>query len=386
MTRKTKLAAGIVAAVLIVAVSGFAIALRGTMSVPAATIRSDNAPRGPIADARGIVRPLLDEYPGVAVAVVGADGKVLWSEGFGYADIASLQPVDAEALFRIYSVSKPITAAAAARLAEEGVLDLDAPASAYLPGLPAHLGRVTPRQLIGHLAGIRHYEDGEWLNVSRAACSTPLEALRPVWTDSLISAPGATHNYSTFGYVLLSAVIEAAAGEPFEDAVRRRVLDPLRMTRTMIERQDVTEGLSVFYEPAMFGRVREARLVENSCKWGGGAYVASALDLARFGHGLAGGAIVGSDARAMIFRAMTDSSGESTKYGFGWGVDTTADGRRYASHSGGAIGGRAAVYVLVDESLAVAIVGNIEGVALTRAAAKIAEVFVAATDRAPLGS
>jgi serine beta-lactamase-like protein LACTB len=384
VTRRTKLAAGIVAVMVLIAAAGVAIVFHGTLSVPAATMRSDGTPAGPIADARRVVQPLLSEYPGMAVAVVGDEGRVLWSEGFGSADVASRQPVDAETRFRIYSVSKPITAAVAARLAEQGALNLDAPVSAYLPELPPHLGQVTSRQLIGHLAGIRHYNDGEWLTVSSAACSTPIDGLGPVWTDSLTSVPGTEYSYTTFGYVLLSAVIEAAAGESFEDAVLHRVLNPVAMARTAIVRQDTTTGLSMFYEPAMFGRVRAARRIENSCKWGGGAYVASAVDLARFGHALAAGEIVGSDARAVVFRAMTDSSGKSTGYAFGWGVGTNADGRRYAASSGGAIGGRAAIYLYPDESLAVALVGNIEGENLTPTAAKIAEIFVAASGRTSL--
>ena len=146
-------------------------------------------------------------------------------------------------MFRVYSVSKPIAAAAAARLAEEGALDLDAAASTYLPELPSQLGQLTARQLIGHLAGVRHYNDGEWLKVSRSACSSPLDGLAPILAGSLIATPGLRYSYSPFGYVLLSAIIEAASDEPFDEAVRGRVLAPAGMTRTVIERRGVAREL-----------------------------------------------------------------------------------------------------------------------------------------------
>ena len=86
-----KRAAGTVAVITLIAASGVAFAIRGTLSLPIATTHADGGPDGPPAAARRIVQPLLAEYPGLAVAVVGPEGGVLWAEGFGYADLASRQ-------------------------------------------------------------------------------------------------------------------------------------------------------------------------------------------------------------------------------------------------------------------------------------------------------
>ena len=77
---------------------------------------------------------------------------------------------------------------------------------------------------------------------------------------------------------------------------------------------------------------------------------------------------------------MKDSSGEDTGYAFGWGVGVDEAGRHYASHSGGAIGGRAAVYLLREERIVVAILANMEGDRLTGEAAQIADIFARLTD------
>ena len=112
------------------------------------------------AEAIGQMLVANGDAPGVSMAV-GVDGKIVWSGAFGMADLERRAAANEQTLFRIASVSKPITAAAAARLAESGVLDLDAPISQYLPEYPAAGAKITARQLLSHMGGVRGYEDDE---------------------------------------------------------------------------------------------------------------------------------------------------------------------------------------------------------------------------------
>ena len=93
--------------------------------------------------------------PGVSVAVV-QDGKLVWSGGFGMADLENSVPATADTVYRLGSISKPITATAALVLAERGQLDLDAPVQKYCPAFPQKPWPITTRQLLGHLGGIRY--------------------------------------------------------------------------------------------------------------------------------------------------------------------------------------------------------------------------------------
>ena len=110
-----------------------------------------------IARAREIVATkLAPAVPGLSVAV-GVDGAIVWSEGFGYADLAAKKPVTRDTRFRIGSISKSIAAAGLMLLVERGQLDLDAPVQKYVPDFPVKKeGVITTRLLAGHLAGIRH--------------------------------------------------------------------------------------------------------------------------------------------------------------------------------------------------------------------------------------
>jgi serine beta-lactamase-like protein LACTB len=93
-----------------------------------------------------------NKVPGMSVAVV-QDGEFVWSRGFGMADLENSVPATAQTLYRLGSISKPITATAAMTLWEHGQLDLDAPVQKYCPAFPQKPWPLTTRQLLGHLGG-----------------------------------------------------------------------------------------------------------------------------------------------------------------------------------------------------------------------------------------
>ena len=168
--------------------------------------------------------------PALSIAVA-VDGKIVWSDAVGLADLENGAPVTVATRFRVGSVSKLLTVAVLARLAQSGLIDLDAPVGRYVADLPDELSAVTPRQLAGHLGGIRHYDGtDEFFNTS--SYGSPTEALAIVRDDAVTQPPG-EYLYSSWGFVLLGAAIEGAAGKNFRFVVQEQVLDPLDMSSTM---------------------------------------------------------------------------------------------------------------------------------------------------------
>ena len=157
-----------------------------------------------IAEARALLHARMDEFPGLSVAV-GLDGRIVWAEGFGWADIEQRVPVRPSSKFRVGSVAKPITVALLALLYESGDIDLDAPVQRYLPSFPEKQYPITARQLAGHLAGIRHYQGDEFLGSRHY--ETVLDGLEIFRDDPLLFEPGTQFSYSSYGYNLLSAVL-----------------------------------------------------------------------------------------------------------------------------------------------------------------------------------
>src|SRR5215813_1495176 len=140
--------------------------------------------------ARAVAKEWLTRgIPGVTLAVA-MDGKIVYTEGFGYADVEQRVPVWPTTKFRIASDSKPLTAAGLMLLVEQGKIDLDAPVQKYVPSFPdksANGGaKITARLLAGHLAGIRHYKDDEF-QISRHYDSVT-EGLKIFADDPLLSA------------------------------------------------------------------------------------------------------------------------------------------------------------------------------------------------------
>ena len=294
---------------------------------------------------------------------MGVDGKLVWSEGFGYADVARKIPVTAQTQFRIGSVSKPITAAAVALLYEQGKLDLDAPVQRYVPSFPDKGIPITTRQLAGHLAGIRHYRGDEFL--LNRHFSTVLAGLAIFQNDSLLFPPGTKFSYSTYGWNLISAVVEAAAGQDFLSYMTRNVFRPLGMAHTAPDRVDsLMPNRTRFYEYGADSGFVPAPAVDNSYKWAGGGFVSTAEDLVKFGSAMLRPGFLKAETLELLFTSQKTTGGEPTGYGIGWFVSTDSLGHRWVFHGGSSVGGSTAFGVDRDSRVVVAITSNLSNAPL----------------------
>src|SRR5688572_18800923 len=168
--------------------------------------------------------------PGLSLALA-ADGVPRGSYAFGIADVENQVPVKPETMFRLASISKPVTAVAALQLWEQGSLDLDAPVQRYIPTFPRKPWTVTPRQLLGHLGGVRHYTTIDEVESTRHYFDV-LSPLQIFQDDPLAAEPGTRYHYTTYGYALLGAVVEAAAAKRFVDHLKMRVFATAGMAST----------------------------------------------------------------------------------------------------------------------------------------------------------
>lgn len=309
-----------------------------------------------------------DRLPGYAAAV-GVGDRIVYSRGAGLADVDTGRAVTPQTRFRIYSASKTMGATAAMMLAESGQLDLDAPVSTYLPDLPRHIGQVTVRQILAHRSGIRHYRDGEWDTVSDSNCAGPAEALTDFVNDPLEFAPGSDYRYTTFGYVLLSAVVEAAAGQAFDDFVRDRIFEPAGMRATAIEGRPL-DGFEVagFYDRSDAGEFSLTTGVDASCKFFGGGLVSTAEDMVRFGLALLNGKLVGSSSLQQMLTVHSEGGGNYPPYGYGFipgnGLTTTFEVplEDYVPnwwHGGNGRGGYSVLMIYPERRAAAAVTTNV---------------------------
>ncbi|XP_061679811.1 serine beta-lactamase-like protein LACTB, mitochondrial isoform X2 [Syngnathoides biaculeatus] len=278
--------------------------------------------------------------PGLVVGVA-VDGVPVWCEGIGYADLENRIPCTPETVMRIASISKSLTSAAAAHLCEEGKLDPDAAIQKYIPEFPqkqfdGQNVTITPRMILSHVSGIRHYEKDpnkvrenkekakrllkpsvkekkkekslcdvkDEQNIQSKETSrgkrkkefeheeyylmdsfeSVTQALGLFKDDPLIFKPGTTFLYSTHAYTLLSAVIEQAAGQHFLD-VMTNLFRELGMHSTVPDQNEpIIYHRARYYHLNKRGRVVNCPYVDNSYKWAGGGFLSTAGDLLRFGN------------------------------------------------------------------------------------------------------
>ncbi|GEN11927.1 CubicO group peptidase, beta-lactamase class C family [Myxococcus fulvus] len=334
---------------------------------------------------RAFARELLasKHLPGLSVAVA-QHGQVLWSEGFGHADLEQHVPVTPLTRFRVGSISKVFAAAAVARLVEEGRLDLDAPIQKYLPTFPKKQWPVTTRQLTGHVAGVRHYVDKDEVIFQQARhFDSVARGLELFQADPLLFEPGTRYAYSSYGWNLVSAVIEGASGEEFLRHLHRSVLEPLGLRHTGADHpHQLIPGRTRFYAPGPSGTHLHAAHVDNSYKWAGGGLLSTAEDLVRFGSAHLQPGFLRKQTLALLFTSQKLQSGKETGVGIGWRIGVTAQGRRFFHHRGAIEGGRGLLLLFPDSQLVVALLTNMYADVVEEHASQLAELFLAEPARA----
>ncbi|HEX9942928.1 MAG TPA: serine hydrolase domain-containing protein [Thermoanaerobaculia bacterium] len=314
--------------------------------------------------------------PGLSAAVA-VDGRIVWAEGFGEADVENHVPVSPGSRFRLGSVSKLLTAAAAARLVEQGRLDLDAAVQRYVPSFPDKGQPITARQLAGHLAGVRHYGPQDFQRPPKRYESVTA-GLEVFAGDPLVHPPGSAYLYSSYGYNLLGAVVEGAAGKDFLTAVDEIVIRPLGLAATGPDVPErIVDGRVRPYRRTSGGILENENPIDSSYKWPSAGFLSTATDLARFGSAQLAGDFLKPETRALLFTSQRTAEGKETGVGLGWRIGTSDGGRRFYHHGGTIEGGRAFILLVPEGRVAVAILTNLSGARFAEQdALKLAELFL----------
>ncbi len=326
-----------------------------------------------------------NSVPGIGVAVV-LEGEPAWSAGFGIADLENFAPATSSTLFRLGSISKPITAVAVLQLWERGKLDLDAPAQKYCPAFPQKEWPLTARELLGHLGGIRHYNSdgkGDIPEDSARHFASMEESLQIFAADPLVSKPGTKFNYSTYGYTLLGCVLEGATSQKYVDFVRENVFKPARMEHTQADDFfAVIPHRTRWYHKDKAGAVRNAGVLDSSYKIPGGGLISSADDMARFEAAILADKLVQRSTRDLMWTILKPTEGKPSHYALGWFV-AEKFGLRTAGHTGGQPGTDTAFLMAPERRAGVVVLANMDNVNTNLLADEILKIALDLKDKTP---
>ena len=300
------------------------------------------------------------ELPGMSIGIVH-DQALVWSRGFGWADLERREPATADTLYRIGSITKLFTATALLILRDAGKLRLDDPLTAHLPWLQmkaavADAGTITIRHLLTHTSGLPregafpYFTDSRFPSIDDIRVGLPMQE-RPLPTET-------RWKYSNLGATLAGEVVAAVAGEPYVDFVRRRILAPLGMTATMVATPEPAHPrLATGYgrrllgsTPAPFNDLRGLTAAGNM--------TTSVTDLARFAMlqlrgGVAGGAQILS---GRTLAEMHRVHWLEPEWQAGWGLGfrlLRVRGKTLVGHGGAVRGFRSNLQICPSDRIAV---------------------------------
>ncbi|MES2948128.1 MAG: serine hydrolase domain-containing protein [Pseudomonadota bacterium] len=349
------------------------LCLAALVGCAGAPTRPTTVTRGDYQQAKAYISELIQHemskhgVPGLSIALVD-DQRIVWAQGFGFADVEKKTPAGADTLYRVGSISKLLTDAAAMQLAEQGRLDIDAPLQTYLPGFAPKTHQppaaaITLRQLMSHHSGLPRDRLKGFQNPE----PRPFAELEQELSDEYMAYPPDQHfSYSNVGISLVGRVMEVQSATPFAQHLRQSLLVPMGMSQSSFDVGPAASAqMSLGYRK--HDAVPEVALRDVPA----GGLNSSVNDLSRFmsmvfAEGSSGGQQILKPATvAEMLRPQNTAVPLDSNFhvGLGWMLSTlgksTIQNAGPVAHHGGSIGMfRSALYVLPQHKLGVVVLGN----------------------------
>jgi serine beta-lactamase-like protein LACTB len=315
----------------------------------------------------GALRALIEQTmaaqhaPGATFAI-GLNDRVIWTEGFGYADVENRVKAAPDTRYRTASIGKSMTATAAMELWEHGRLDLSAPIQKYCPRFPEKPWPITTRELLSHTSGIREpNETTELYNTKHYDRNS--DALAIFANDPLTMRPGDDFHYTTWGYVVLGCVLEGATGEDYRTLMQHMIFDPAGMTST---REDDPRAIIPNRARGYIvenGALKNSGWADMSAKFAAGGWVTTASDLVRFMMAWTDGRFVSAKTQALMLMpyVLPRHGGTVDGYGMGWFLDDY-HGLRAGFHGGGTPQVSGIAWFVPEKHIAIAGIFNLQNI------------------------
>ena len=316
------------------------------------------------------------QVPGIQVAVM-VDGSIIWCESFGYSDLQNKIPVNDSTMFRIASVSKSVTSIALGKMIDLNEIDIDKDIHYYLPEFPKKTYQITARQLASSTAGIRHYtrDDPEYNSFDYPDIISSLERFK---NDEILFEPGTDYHYSSYGWVLLSALMQEASGKSFFQLMEGYWQD-LGMTYTSFDYPNKKlPNTSNFYIYDTKKNRKIAPVDNRSYIYAGGGYLSTAKDLVKMGSQIINNNYLTERTRNELLSSYELKNGSKTFYGLGWESGKSRAQTPIVYHSGNMPSARSHLAIYPEKNVIFAYIANTGDHIFfnEREAHNIAELFV----------
>ena len=321
---------------------------------------------------------------GLSVGVIRS-GELEFTQSFGFEDVENQIVSSDQTMYRWASISKPLTAIVAMKLADAGHLDLDADVRTYVPEFPDKGVTITTRQLLCHQGGIVHYTNGPVIATERDYDSEhPYQdvilALDTFRESPLVNEPGEAFSYSTRGYILLGAVAERAGGKPFAQLVDEMIadragMDSLRPDYQWIEIPHSAVGYRLRGRGENAGSLPSTD-TDVSWKLAGGGFISTIGDLGRFAAALLGEELLTEELKDEMWTRQRTRDATPTRYGLGFVTNGENGEHLRVSHSGSQEKTKTYLLIAPHFEVGVVLMCNSEQARLGQLAGELLEVLI----------
>lgn len=286
--------------------------------------------------------------------LIARDGKVLFSRGFGMANLEHDVPNTPDTRFRLASITKQFTAMAVLILQERGKLDVTDPVRKYLPDAPAAWDAITVEHLLTHTSGIPNYTSfPDFLKTLPVRVTLP--GLIGKFKDKPLDfKPGEKYQYSNSGYIVLGQIIEKASGQPYATFLKEAIFDPLDMKDSGYDlAQPILKHRASGYVRRLGVLLTHCDYVDMSIPHAAGALYSTVTDLVRWDQALSTEKLVPRKRLEAMFTPR------KSNYGYGWIIDQALGRKRYL-HAGGIMGFATMIERFPEEKVLVVALSNVE--------------------------
>ncbi len=318
-----------------------------------------------------------NDSPGCALGVI-KDGKLIYTRGYGMADLEHNVPLTAQSVFYIASTSKQFTAANIALLARKGTLSLDDDIRKYLPELPPYEGTITVRHLVHHISGLRDYLE---LTLMRGGSFEDYidnnDAIELIARQKALNyKPGEKYLYSNSNYVLLAEIVKRASGKSLREFAMENIFQPLGMNHTHWDddRSMIVKNRVVSYG---VGKITPwQHFIKNINAVGDGNLLTTIEDLAKWDQNFYDNKVGGAGFTEYLLTRGKLNNGEVLAYAFGLGRDEYR-GLKIISHAGGFLGFRTQLIRFPEQKFSVICLCNAGTINPVNLSEKVADIFLA---------
>jgi CubicO group peptidase (beta-lactamase class C family) len=285
-------------------------------------------------------------------ALVAKNGVILLNKGYGYRNATDKVANHEQTIFQLGSVTKQFTSAVILKLQEEKKLTVSDKLSKYFPGYPKG-DSITIEQLLTHTSGIYNYTNDQKFMANEVTKSANREMMMALFKDKPLDfSPGSSWSYSNSGYSLLGYIIEAVTKKPYEQAVRKYIFTPLKMTHSGFDFTHLKSNeKAIGYFKLNDKEKVEAPIVDSSVSFSAGAIYSTIGDLYLWHKALQKNSILSREQQEKAYTPVKN------RYGYGWSIDSI-EGKRRVSHGGGIHGFITTIARVQEDDICIVLLSN----------------------------